>query len=150
MLPFQKDIFSELYEDDGLCVMASGLGLNDILYQFIRLYSNDSSLVFILNLPKKEENYIQQRLLSDHGITDTKNKNNINKRFPRMQLIDSSLAPNKRQSMYLSGGCFPITSRILVVDMLSNYIPFKSITGILINKAHKFVCLNIIISLFNI
>lgn len=39
--------------------------------------------------------------------------------------------------MYKEGGCYFITSRILIVDMLDEKIDFKSIGGLLIYNAHR-------------
>ena len=49
-----------------------------------------------------------------------------------------------RQSVYLDGGVLFVTSRILVVDLLTDRIPIHPITGILVHKAHR--CVNSIIS----
>ena len=42
-----------------------------------------------------------------------------------------------RQLMYLEGGVQFITSRILVVDLLTGRVPAEKLTGILVYKAHK-------------
>lgn len=44
-----------------------------------------------------------------------------------------------RQSIYLQGGVLFITSRILVVDLLTDRVPIDHVTGILVYKAHKYV-----------
>jgi DNA excision repair protein ERCC-4 len=38
--------------------------------------------------------------------------------------------------MYKSGGCYIITSRILIVDLLSDKINVPNITGFLVPNAH--------------
>ena len=42
-----------------------------------------------------------------------------------------------RQRSYLEGGVQFITSRILVVDLLTDRVPVDKVTGILVYKAHK-------------
>ena len=42
-----------------------------------------------------------------------------------------------RQAIYLEGGVLFATSRILVVDLLTQRIPVDLITGILVYNAHK-------------
>ena len=53
-----------------------------------------------------------------------------------------------RESVYLSGGVLFVTSRILVVDMLTKKLPIHLVTGIVVYRAHKygnpfFVCTRI-------
>ena len=51
-LPFHADAFTELFEQDGLLVMAKGLGLNKLLLKFLRLHCRRDTLVFVLNCNK--------------------------------------------------------------------------------------------------
>ena len=44
-----------------------------------------------------------------------------------------------RESVYLSGGVLFVTSRILVVDMLTKKLPIHLVTGIVVYRAHKYV-----------
>ena len=44
-----------------------------------------------------------------------------------------------RESVYLSGGVLFVTSRILVVDMLTKRLPIHLVTGIVVYRAHKYV-----------
>jgi DNA excision repair protein ERCC-4 len=46
---------------------------------------------------------------------------------------------NDRVQAYKKGGSFFITSRILVVDMLTERIPIDLINGILVYKAHRLI-----------
>lgn len=113
-------------------ILASGLGILEILYKFVEKHSNNNSLVFILNLSKNDIEFIKMRLMTNNN----KNVEDI-KDCIEFHNITHSLSASERQNIYLSGGCISITSRILVTDFLNNIIPFKSITGILINNAHQ-------------
>ena len=44
-----------------------------------------------------------------------------------------------RESVYLRGGVLFVTSRILVVDMLTKRLPIHLVTGIVVYRAHKYV-----------
>ena len=44
-----------------------------------------------------------------------------------------------RETLYLNGGILFVTSRILVVDMLTKKLPIHLVTGIVVCKAHKYV-----------
>jgi len=39
--------------------------------------------------------------------------------------------------MYAEGGCFIITSRIMIVDLLTSKVDILKICGFLVNDAHK-------------
>ena len=45
--------------------------------------------------------------------------------------------------MYLSGGVLFVTSRILVVDMLTKKLPIHLVTGIVVLRAHKYVIVSV-------
>ena len=44
---------------------------------------------------------------------------------------------SSRNAIYMEGGVIFVTSRILVVDMLTDKVPTHLITGILVYRAHK-------------
>ena len=61
-----KGAFQELYAEDGLTIIARGLGMRKLLVKFLKLYSahSDKKLVFCINL-LGEENGILDMLLGD-------------------------------------------------------------------------------------
>ena len=56
---------------------------------------------------------------------------------PVPRVISSEYSIKEREAVYLEGGVLFITSRILVVDMLTERIPIHLISGILVYNAHK-------------
>lgn len=54
--------------------------------------------------------------------------------FPHARLTE-----RRRQDLYKQGGLMPITSRILVVDMLQSDIHIELITGTTVLHAEKYV-----------
>ena len=52
--------------------------------------------------------------------------------------------------MYKEGGCYFITSRILIVDMLDNKIDIPLISGFLIYNAHRLVVIVFVRSVFHL
>lgn len=40
----------------------------------------------------------------------------------------------------MQGGCYIITSRILIVDLLDNKVDAKSVSGLLVYNAHRYRC----------
>ena len=67
-LKFHKEICGELLNDDGLVVMAEGLGVHEIVMRFIKLYSTSKHLVFVLNLEQERQFQICCELQSE-GIS---------------------------------------------------------------------------------
>lgn len=126
-LKFYRAIIQELLQDDALVILASGLGILEIICAFVELHANDRSLVFILNVSEREVDFIQMRLAS------TVKQHTHNLFFH----IRGDVSAQDRQHMYLQGGCIAITARVLVADLLSNICPFKAITGLLINNADQ-------------
>jgi DNA excision repair protein ERCC-4 len=129
--------FEDMFSEDGLCVMARGCGINNLLSKFVQYYSYGTSekhqsqeeckkLVFVLNLNGKEQ------LILDHLLNDGIPPH----RLPRI-LTAESASVSDRCEMYLQGGCYIITSRCLIVDLLDNRLPNNSIFGIIIANAHK-------------
>eukprot|EP01083_Nonionella_stella_P310281 1101860_1 len=129
-LRHHREIVQELMENDALLIMGTGLGILEVIAKFVELYGHHESLVFILNLSQNDIEFIEMRLMSNMKTDNTNN----HKRFLN---VNGDISSQNRQNMYLSGGCIAITSRILVTDLLSNAIPFQSITGILVHNAHQ-------------
>ncbi|GAB1606690.1 DNA repair endonuclease XPF [Argonauta hians] len=124
LLEYEKEIFLNCFHDDGLLIMSQGLGCERILINLIKVYCDPGNLVLVLNNNSTEEDYICDRLKAD-GV----------KEIPRIVTNEFS-APNRRK-IYQEGGVLLVTSRILVVDFLTENIPANLITGIIVCKAHK-------------
>lgn len=55
LLEFETEMFLSLFGSDGLLVVAEGMGIDRILLQFMRVYSEQGSLVLLLNTTKPEQ-----------------------------------------------------------------------------------------------
>lgn len=55
LLEFETEMFLSLFGSDGLLVTAEGLGIDRILLQFLRVYSEPGSLVLLLNTTTPEQ-----------------------------------------------------------------------------------------------
>ena len=116
-------MFLDLLHEDGLLVTAKGLGIEEVIYNMIKVYSDPGNLVLVLGLSEEEEQYFRTRLDVEGG-----------KILPKK--ITSEYSTNDRKLLYLDGGVLFVTTRILVVDMLTDRIPINLITGIIVTKAH--------------
>ncbi|XP_044160730.1 DNA repair endonuclease XPF [Bufo gargarizans] len=124
LLEYENQIFLDLFHEDGLVIAARGLGIDRILQNFLKLYCDPGNLVLVLNTNTAEEEYLIEQMRSE-GVTD----------LPR--IVTNEVSSNERYDVYTQGGVLFVTSRILVVDFLTDRIPANLITGILVYKAHK-------------
>uniref|UniRef100_A0A8C2TP40 DNA repair endonuclease XPF n=1 Tax=Coturnix japonica TaxID=93934 RepID=A0A8C2TP40_COTJA len=126
LLEHERQIFLDLFHQDGLVVCARGLGIDRLLLRFLRLYCEPASLVLVLNTSPAEEEYFIDQLRSD-GVVH----------LPRR--VTNEIPNNTRYEFYTRGGVIFATSRILVVDFLTDRIPANLITGVLVYKAHRII-----------
>ncbi|XP_026861910.2 DNA repair endonuclease XPF [Electrophorus electricus] len=126
LLEFETEMFLSLFSTDGLLVTSEGLGIDRILLHFMKLYSEEGSLVLLLNTTTPEQEYFTERLRAE-GVSH----------LP--QTINSDVQNSERYEVYTQGGVLFVTSRILVVDFLTDRIPAHLISGILVYRAHKII-----------
>ncbi|XP_030434238.1 DNA repair endonuclease XPF [Gopherus evgoodei] len=126
VLEHENQVFLDLFHQDGLVICARGLGIDRILLRFLRLYCEPASLVLVLNTSPAEEEYFIDQLRSD-GVVH----------LPRR--VTNEITSNCRYEVYTQGGVLFATSRILVVDFLTDRVPSDLITGILVYKAHRII-----------
>uniref|UniRef100_UPI0037E92C77 DNA repair endonuclease XPF n=1 Tax=Semicossyphus pulcher TaxID=241346 RepID=UPI0037E92C77 len=126
LLEFETEMFLSLFGSDGLLVAAEGMGIDRILLQFMRVYSEPGSLVLLLNTTTPEQEYFTEQLRVE-GVTH----------LPRT--VTSDVQSTERYNVYTEGGVLFVTSRILVVDFLTDRIPAHLISGILVYRAHKII-----------
>lgn len=124
-LPFEKQIVRELYAQDGVLVLGRGLGLSRLFACFARLYCSPQSLVLCLNATERVAGLHRQLLALG-----------LDRRF-LPKVIDARSHLADRLLLYKGGGCFLITSRILVVDFLTGQLDAAMVSGLLVNDAHR-------------
>lgn len=132
-LAFQKEIVAELVAEDALLIMAKGLGLRNILGAFLQIYSQPQNLVLLINTNTEEETALRDDLLRSSGI----DKGGAS----HFKSITSELSLAERSDLYRYGGVMAITSRILVMDLLTGRVPVQLITGILVANAHRYTAI---------
>lgn len=66
LLPFQRHIFDQLSgpspESDGLLLLARGLGARNILCSFLETFTEEESLVVVVNATPEEERGLAEEL----------------------------------------------------------------------------------------
>ena len=121
MLAYENQMFLDLVAEDGLTVLAKGLGLEQVMANVIRVYSDPGNLVLVIGTSEAEEEFFIKEF--EHTLKPKK--------------ITTDYSTSERIKVYKEGGVLFVTTRILVVDMLMERIPIGLITGILIYRAHQ-------------
>lgn len=90
---------------------------------FVELYGRPETLVLLINAN------------SNWQPCDYNNRENDSSTV-QFKRVDNAFSTTDRQLLYASGGVLSITSRILIVDMLTKRLPTALVAGILIANAH--------------
>ncbi|XP_014261430.1 DNA repair endonuclease XPF [Cimex lectularius] len=124
MLEFENQMLLDVITGNNLLIAAKGLSIETVILNLIKVYCDPGNLVLILGATVDEEqHYISQ--LESMGVN------------PLPKVISSDNLSGNREELYLSGGVYFISSRILVVDFLKKRLPVPNITGMMVLRAHK-------------
>ena len=118
MLAYANQMFLDILHEDGLVIAAKGLGLDEVFHNLLKVYSDPGNLVLVLGANDEEEEYFINRLKQEDVKAQPKK-------------VTTEYSVNDRQQLYLNGGVLFITTRILVVDMLTERIPMGKNTRFL-------------------
>ena len=157
---YLSDAFADLYGEDGLAVLGRGMGMLGLLASFVRFYGDPGPdghaalvreeerdrvmsegatagatagttatttppLVFVLGLRESERRALRSTL-DDWGTPS---------RLLPTEITNESGQGKDREAMYRRGGVFLITSRILIVDLLTGIADPVDIEGLLVAHA---------------
>ncbi|MCD7460901.1 DNA repair endonuclease uvh1 [Datura stramonium] len=133
MVQFHEHIITELLEDPsgGLVVTSAGLGLHKLISSLFLLHHHSQGCLLVLSATPPQKSSILRNY--ENGL-----KFQISGEVPNLPSeITSDLPANQRLSLYTSGGIFFITSRILIVDLLTHRLPTTAVAGLVILNAHS-------------
>ncbi|KAL0880773.1 hypothetical protein ABMA27_001974 [Loxostege sticticalis] len=114
MLPFETQIFVDIFEKDALLIIAKGINYNNVLSNLLWVYNDPANLVLVINSSDHEEKYFTEKF----------------------NLATLPTIGSEREKAYLEGGIHFVSTRILVVDLLKDRVPISNITGIIVLRAH--------------
>ncbi|KAL1304737.1 hypothetical protein AAFC00_003682 [Neodothiora populina] len=131
-LEFQQDIFREVREEDELVIIARGLGLLRIVTNLLHSYdAAGNNLIIVVGADERENGWIGEALAEHAAISGSP-------KCRGLTLINTDLTGvGTREKMYKQGGIFSITSRILVVDLLSENLDPTKVTGLIVLHAER-------------
>lgn len=135
LLPFQRSLLQEQLQEDGLTVLASGLGLVQAAAALLRLQAaarasaptGDGGVLLIVGgQPWQRDALCRLLACADPGA-------------PPPAEVTAEVPATERGSLYRSAACLFVTTRILVVDLLSGRLQPTEVVGLLVLNAHRWV-----------
>ncbi|EMR90836.1 hypothetical protein ACHAPC_008218 [Botrytis cinerea] len=133
-LKYQQEIFQELRQKDELVVLARGLGLLRLVTNLLHSYdAAGNNLIILVGADDRENGWIGEALAEHAAIS-------MAPRARGLSVVNTDLmSVGTREKLYAQGGIFSITSRILVVDLLTSLLNTETITGVVVLHADKVV-----------
>lgn len=147
-LSYQQQIVENtLATDDPLVIMGRGLGIASIVANLLYTLATPTkidgklkrSLVLVLNAKPTDNQRISEEIQElswlegyDEKIDGNEDEIGDTNTRPFHIISADNQTSDKRKKLYSSGGVFSITSRILIVDLLSGILHPTKITGIVI------------------
>jgi len=103
VLPYCLQIIQDMLEQDGLLILAKGLGLHQILLAFLKLYCEPTNLVFFLNAHSEEqEQYVAE--LKAEGVKCTPHiisaDISASERYCWIDLLLANAAPTEQKCIF--------------------------------------------------
>ncbi|KAF5512636.1 DNA repair protein rad16 [Colletotrichum aenigma] len=133
-LEYQQTLFQELRNEDELVVLARGLGLMRLVTNLLHSYdAAGNNLIILVGAEDRENNWIGEALAEHAAISMSPNARGLT-------VVNTDFTSvGAREKMYAHGGIFSITSRILVVDLLTNLLDTEKVTGLVVLHADRVV-----------
>ncbi|SMN22808.1 similar to Saccharomyces cerevisiae YPL022W RAD1 Single-stranded DNA endonuclease (with Rad10p) [Maudiozyma saulgeensis] len=141
-LPFQVQIIEScLVSDDPLVILGKGLDVTNIVANLLHILATPTmvngeskrSLVIVLNATASDNRRLYQGLQEFAWLDDRQEaEQEQNFQTPFHIVTSDSLSVEKRRKLYLGGGIVSVTSRILIVDLLSGILHPNKVTGMVI------------------
>ena len=134
-LEFEREMLLNVLHENSLTITSKGVANDRLLVHLVRTFSTACHLVLVIGADAEEEDSVITQVTEAEAL-EPNDDDDSNYVAPRRVIYESSLASNRRD-LYLSGGVIFITTRILVVDMLTKRLPFESVSGIIVANAHR-------------
>ncbi|XGW12372.1 hypothetical protein V3C99_013239 [Haemonchus contortus] len=116
ILEYEQRLLLSTMDEDVIFIHARGLGMERMFFNHLIMYSDQKLLTIVLNTTPQDEAA----------------------NAPCMpKVLNADISTKDREAVYLEGGVQFLTSRILLVDLLTNRVPIKNVAGILVYRAHQ-------------
>jgi DNA excision repair protein ERCC-4 len=131
---YQQHLFQELRSEDELVVLARGLGLMRLITNLLHSYdAAGNNLVIVVGAEDRENAWMGEALAEHAAIS-------LAPKARGLTVVNTDFTSvGAREKMYARGGIYSITSRILVVDLLTSLLNAETITGLIVLHADRIV-----------
>ncbi|KAL8732357.1 MAG: hypothetical protein Q9166_002755 [cf. Caloplaca sp. 2 TL-2023] len=137
-LEYQQDLFNELRSEDELVLLARGLGLLRIVINLLHSFdAAGNNLIVVVGADDRENGWIGEALAEHAAVSRSSMARGLS------QVNTDAMSVGTREKMYSQGGIFSITSRILVVDLLSKLLNPETVTGLIVLHSERIVATSI-------
>ncbi|MEW5305380.1 MAG: hypothetical protein WDW36_007923 [Sanguina aurantia] len=134
LLSYERNLLDQLIDQDALVILATGLGWQKLVAVFIRLHQHQQpGAVLILGCQPWQRKLIDTELTRHHNA----GPGLLGADLVLPIEVNSEVPAAERVGHYRSNACCYVTTRILVVDMLSGRVAPGQIAGMLVVNAHK-------------
>ncbi|KAK7988646.1 hypothetical protein PG989_008961 [Apiospora arundinis] len=133
-LEYQQHLFQELRGEDELVVLAKGLGLMRLVTNLLHSYdAAGNNLIIVVGAEDRENAWIGEALAEQAAIS-------MSPKARGLTIVNTDFTSvGAREKMYSTGGIYSITSRILVVDLLTTLLRPETITGLVVLHADRVI-----------
>ncbi|KAL6779933.1 XPF1 [Auxenochlorella protothecoides x Auxenochlorella symbiontica] len=143
LLPFQLALLDDLVQEDGVAVLASGLGLAQIAAALIRLQHarratdpTQTGALLVLGATQWQREGIRHEVARQEcEVTAGVAAGAVPS--PTVPEITAQVPAAERGALYAAAPCLFVTTRILVVDFLGGRLAGRDLAGLLILNAHR-------------
>lgn len=117
-----------------MIILARGLGLLRLVTNLLHSYdAAGNNLILVVGADERENGWLGEALAEHAAISMSSNARGLS-------VVNTDvMSVGTREKMYSQGGIFSITSRILVVDLLTSLLNPSTITGVVVLHAEKVV-----------
>ncbi|KAI4262112.1 MAG: hypothetical protein L6R42_002703 [Xanthoria sp. 1 TBL-2021] len=137
-LEYQQDLFNELRSEDELVLLARGLGLLRVVINLLHSFdAAGNNLIVVVGADERENGWIGEALAEHAAVSKSSMARGLS------QVNTDAMSVGTREKMYSQGGIFSITSRILVVDLLSKLLNPETVTGLVVLHSERIVATSI-------
>ncbi|KAL8701180.1 MAG: hypothetical protein Q9224_000617 [Gallowayella concinna] len=137
-LEYQQDLFNELRSEDELVLLARGLGLLRIIINLLHSFdAAGNNLIVVVGADERENGWIGEALAEHAAVSKSSMARGLS------QVNTDAMSVGTREKMYSQGGIFSITSRILVVDLLSKLLNPETVTGLVVLHSERIIATSI-------
>ena len=146
LLPFQRTVIEQVLEEDSLCVLAPGLGLHQLVAVLLRLQDirlqdpEQRGTVIVVGATPWQRLALREELARIHPDADRAAAAGAGADASPPPLpadVTAEIATTERLRLYRSCSSLFVTTRILVVDLLSGRLAGADVAGLIVLNAHR-------------